>query len=142
MKIISTRILLVALTLLLCGVATADPSSRNHDVTSHQELSVPWFCAASYVLHLNTIWLDPTISSAYKMEIRSRTDGLITSIDQYMSDIGHNDDAAVAAYATMYSDVEDMYHNHPSEWTRLIKDSDCKGMTEQWAFISGGDIIL
>lgn len=125
------RIIFLAITLLLCGVATADPRSSSHALVDHQELATPMFCVASYALFFRTIEMDPSISSTYKMEIRSRGAGLADSLDSYLSDNGHGDDPEVElVFNTMMENVYNLMEQDISRWLELVKESDCKGMTE------------
>ena len=137
------RSIFLAIALLLCGVATADPSSPNHDLSDHPELEAPLFCAASYVLFWNMVALDPTVDSRYKLEIRSRSEGLIDQIDEYLTSINHNDRGAIAYLEELLILVKDLIDNRTALWAEMLGDSYCKDMTNQYAFVlPNGETIL
>jgi len=127
----------LAITLLLCGVAVADPSTSPHDPTGHgieqhDELMYPLFCAASYVVFYNQISLDPTVPSTYKMGIKTRMDGLVNELDRHVTRIGHNDERSALFVDTLIEATNDLAINHTSDWLLMVETAQCKQRTEKY----------
>jgi hypothetical protein len=121
--------LLVAVTLLSCGVLRADPTSQGHSLWDHKELFTPAFCVASYAIVLEQV--PPRTPRIVVEDLARRGAGLYVVVEDSIESIGHTTDEWEAQMTRITYDIE---HNWtPRAWRAGVVLNDCKGLTETWA---------
>ena len=139
------RSIFLAIALLLCGVAYAGPTSSllphpgpaDHPLVVHQELADPMFCAASYIVVLEQLMTDPGTSTAQKMDLLGRAEGLIDWLESVAGSWPHEDEEWYALSETMLEETRRFANDHFNHWLAAGQAAGCREMTNQW----GGSLL-
>jgi hypothetical protein len=128
MKIATIKTTLAASTLLLCGVLAANPTTQEHGLMDHDEIGRPMYCVVSYVILWNQLKMDPTVSSASKLDIQSRGRGITLDVLSLANELGHTAQEVDEAAIWLHEQVLTL---PVPEWLGYAQLAGCREMTDK-----------
>jgi hypothetical protein len=132
MKITSTLTAVTVSTLLHCGVLAADPTTQKHGIEHHSELIPTLFCVAAYSLITQQASTEYGAWSIFTQDLRSRGLGLHEFLLKLTTSSGHS---LSESQEELQWHIEYSSRMTDDEFHRKARAFDCKGMTQQWAWI-------